>query len=79
MGAAESIPEVLLKLEQIEALTGMKKSYIYRENGQGHFPAQAQGRRRHWLVPERHQALDPRTQERPAVDARGCGATSGQL
>jgi len=28
MGAAESIPEVLLKLEQIEALTGMKKSYI---------------------------------------------------
>lgn len=39
MGAAETIPEVLLKLEQVEAQTGMKKSYIYREMGKGTFPA----------------------------------------
>ncbi len=38
MGAAESIPEVLLKLEQVEAQTGMKKSYIYREMVKGTFP-----------------------------------------
>lgn len=38
MGAAENIPEVLLKLEQVEAQTGMKKSYIYREMAKGAFP-----------------------------------------
>lgn len=38
MGAAETIPEVLLKLEQVEAQTGMKKSYIYREMEKGTFP-----------------------------------------
>ncbi|MEN5285571.1 AlpA family phage regulatory protein [Stenotrophomonas lactitubi] len=38
MGAAENIPEVLLKLEQVEAQTGMKKSYIYREMEKGTFP-----------------------------------------
>ncbi|HID8536585.1 TPA: helix-turn-helix transcriptional regulator [Stenotrophomonas maltophilia] len=38
MGAAENIPEVLLKLEQVEAQTGMKKSYIYREMKKGTFP-----------------------------------------
>ncbi len=38
MGASENIPEVLLKLEQVEAQTGMKKSYIYREMGKGTFP-----------------------------------------
>lgn len=38
MGAAESSPEVLLKLEQVEAQTGMKKSYIYREMEKGTFP-----------------------------------------
>jgi len=38
MGAAESIPEVLLKLEQVEAQTGMKKSYIYREMEKSTFP-----------------------------------------
>ncbi|EMR4106885.1 TPA: AlpA family phage regulatory protein [Stenotrophomonas maltophilia] len=38
MGAAENIPEVLLKLEQVEAQTGMNKSYIYREMGKGTFP-----------------------------------------
>lgn len=38
MGAAESPPEVLLKLEQVEAQTGMKKSYIYREMEKGTFP-----------------------------------------
>lgn len=38
MGAAENITEVLLKLEQVEAQTGMKKSYIYREMSRGTFP-----------------------------------------
>ncbi|OFS93140.1 hypothetical protein HMPREF3113_10360 [Stenotrophomonas sp. HMSC10F06] len=38
MGAAENIPEILLKLEQVEAQTGMKKSYIYREMAKGAFP-----------------------------------------
>jgi len=38
MAAAEMIPEVLLKLEQVEAQTGMKKSYIYREMEKGTFP-----------------------------------------
>lgn len=38
MGAAENMPEVLLKLEQVEAQTGMKKSYIYREMKKGTFP-----------------------------------------
>lgn len=38
MGAAENIPEIVLKLEQVEAQTGMKKSYIYREMGKGTFP-----------------------------------------
>ncbi len=39
MGAAENIPEILLKLEQVEAQTGMKKSYIYREMSRGTFPS----------------------------------------
>ncbi|WP_145479065.1 helix-turn-helix transcriptional regulator [Stenotrophomonas rhizophila] len=38
MGAAELIPEVQLRLEQLEAQTGMKKSYIYREMAKGTFP-----------------------------------------
>lgn len=38
MGAAENIPEVLLKLEQVETRTGMKKSYIYREMDKDTFP-----------------------------------------
>ncbi len=38
MGAAENIPEILLKLEQVEAQTGMKKSYIYREMEKVTFP-----------------------------------------
>lgn len=38
MGAAEIIPEVQLRLEQVEAQTGMKKSYIYREMRSGSFP-----------------------------------------
>ncbi len=39
MGAAEIIPEIQLRLEQVEAQTGMKKSYIYREMAKGTFPA----------------------------------------
>ncbi|WP_459047360.1 AlpA family phage regulatory protein [Stenotrophomonas sp. PSU_St99] len=78
MGAAENIPEVLLKLEQVEAQTGMKKSYIYREMEKGTFPPKHKVGGTS-LVPERHPVLDPRTQERPAVDARGCGAAGGQL
>ncbi|WP_312325698.1 AlpA family phage regulatory protein [Stenotrophomonas sp.] len=38
MGAAEIIPEVQLRIEQVEAQTGMKKSYIYREMAKGTFP-----------------------------------------
>lgn len=38
MGAAEIIPEIQLRLEQVEAQTGMKKSYIYREMARGNFP-----------------------------------------
>lgn len=38
MSAVEVIPEVNLRLDQVEAQTGMKKSYIYREMGRGTFP-----------------------------------------
>ncbi len=38
MDAAENYLEVLLKLEQVESQTGMKKSYIYREMEKGNFP-----------------------------------------
>lgn len=38
MVAAETIPEVQLRLDQVEAQTGMKKSYIYREMRSGSFP-----------------------------------------
>ncbi|MDT9581916.1 AlpA family phage regulatory protein [Stenotrophomonas indicatrix] len=50
MGAAESTPEVVLKLEQVEVHTGMKKSYIYREMEKGTFPQRHKiGGGTHWL------------------------------
>ncbi len=56
MGAAENFPEVLLKLEQIEAQTGMKKSYIYREMSKGNFPSALKiGARTRWCQSEVQQ------------------------
>lgn len=53
MGAAENMPEVLLKLEQVEAQTGMKKSYIYREIAKGTFPRLHKiGRSTRWFQSE---------------------------
>jgi len=53
MCAAENPPEVLLKLEQVEAQSGMKKSYIYREMGRGTFPkAHKIGGSSRWLQSE---------------------------
>jgi len=53
MGAAEIIPEVQLRIEQVEAQTGMKKSYIYREMGKGTFPAAHKvGASTRWLQSE---------------------------
>ncbi|WP_159094014.1 AlpA family phage regulatory protein [Stenotrophomonas sp. ZAC14D2_NAIMI4_6] len=62
-GAAENIPEVLLKLEQVEAQTGMKKIYIYREMEKGAFSCRykiGSGSRWHqsdiqkWIASKRH-------------------------
>lgn len=63
MGADEKTPDVLLKLEQVEAQTGMRKSYIYREVAKGTFPSKYkiggctrwyQSDVQNWIASKRH-------------------------
>lgn len=69
-GAAESILKILPKLEQIGGQTVMREELYLPRDGEGHLSAQVEGRLWHPLVPERHSALAPPTQEPPSMDIR---------
>lgn len=63
--------DALLKIDQVEAITSFKKSYIYREMAAGTFPPSTSVGGGHALVPERCPDVGSCAKAHPTMGAGG--------